>query len=170
MTLLTLKAGFATETNANDDRSTENQFVTMAKNLVAISKLKVVAMLVLPNFLLHWLAIDNFLSDEPFNYLTQVVSHILDQRRAVAANTAREKKAVDLLQLMLDAQVDEAELNTVNYDRLTITEESGDALVASEKNKFATNGKQKSLTEEEIVANCLIFFIGGFETTQSMSI
>ena len=141
----------------------------MAKNLVAISRLKVVAMLVLPNFLLHWLAIDNFLADEPFNYLTQVVSHILDQRRAAAANTAREKKAVDLLQLMLDAQVDEAELNTVNYDGLTITEESGDA-AASEKNKFVTNEKQKSLTKDEIVANCLIFFIGGFETTQSMSI
>ncbi len=141
----------------------------MAKNLVAISRLKVVAMLVLPNFLLHWLAIDNFLSDEPFNYLTQVVSHILDQRRAAAANTAREKKAVDLLQLMLDAQVDEAELNTVNYDGLTITEESGDA-AASEKNKLVTNGKQKSLTKDEIVANCLIFFIGGFETTQSISI
>ncbi|XP_017461972.1 PREDICTED: cytochrome P450 3A13-like, partial [Rhagoletis zephyria] len=67
---------------------------------------------------------------------------------------------------MLDAQVDEAELNTVNYDGLTITEESGDA-AASEKNKLVTNGKQKSLTKDEIVANCLIFFIGGFETTQS---
>ncbi|KAL3221792.1 hypothetical protein MRX96_050177, partial [Rhipicephalus microplus] len=71
----------------------------------------------------------------------------------------------DFLQLMLNAEVEDA--NLVNVHSLTA---SGDADSASEGNqpeKVKAGGKTCVLTNTEILANGFSFFTAGFETTGS---
>ncbi|XP_075725806.1 cytochrome P450 3A4-like [Rhipicephalus microplus] len=77
----------------------------------------------------------------------------------------RERDRCDLLQLMLNAEVEDATL--VNVHSLTA---SGDADSASEGNqpeKVKAGGKTCVLTNTEILANGFSFFVAGFETTGS---
>lgn len=75
----------------------------------------------------------------------------------------REDERTDLLQLMLNAEVEEgAPVNvhslTANYDADTVSEEANVSTLSITK-------KKRILTNEEILANGLLFFIAGFETT-----
>ncbi|XP_075724405.1 cytochrome P450 3A8-like [Rhipicephalus microplus] len=76
-----------------------------------------------------------------------------------------ERNRCDFLQLMLNAEVEDA--NLVNVHSLTA---SGDADSASEGNqpeKVKAGGKTCVLTNTEILANGFSFFTAGFETTGS---
>lgn len=75
----------------------------------------------------------------------------------------REAARNDILQLMLNAEVEEGA--TVNVHSLAI---DYDADLAPEKNepaKIGKNKKKRFLTNEEILSNGLVFFVAGFETT-----
>lgn len=91
------------------------------------------------------------------NILTDLMA-IIEFRRE-----NREDERTDLLQLMLNAEVEEgAPVNvhslTANYEADTVSEENNVRTISSSK-------KKRILTNEEILANGLLFFIAGFETT-----
>nr|XP_037290237.1 cytochrome P450 3A4-like [Rhipicephalus microplus] len=84
---------------------------------------------------------------------------------AFTTSNMKKRNRCDFLQLMLNAEVEDA--NLVNVHSLTA---SGDADSASEGNqpeKVKAGGKTCVLTNTEILANGFSFFTAGFETTGS---
>ncbi|XP_027206344.2 cytochrome P450 3A2-like [Dermatophagoides pteronyssinus] len=86
---------------------------------------------------------------------------------AIRLRKDRPVKTPDLLQLMLDAQASEDELKQKDLSKLTI-ELSNDEMTAVKQ----TNGAQKfknskSLSQDEVIANAIIFYEAGYETTST---
>ncbi|XP_075557335.1 cytochrome P450 9e2-like isoform X2 [Dermacentor variabilis] len=114
-----------------------------------------------PEFALLWKVILSFKA----RYSKTATDNILDDFTPILQFRRNNREATrnDILQLMLNAEVEEGA--AVNVHSLTI---DYDADSASEKNEAAKIGmkkKKRFLTNEEILSNGLVFFIAGFETT-----
>ena len=107
---------FATDTNANDDRSGENVFVENSKKMLEVSKFRIIAIALFPKSLLRFLNILTLFHPAAFEFLVDTTKEIVRQRR--------EQKSTrnDLVQLMMDAAVDENELNRADFEKLSATE------------------------------------------------
>lgn len=75
----------------------------------------------------------------------------------------REKDRSDLLQLMLNAEVEDGA--PVNVHSLTASDDADGACQEDQPVKANDSGKKHVLTNTEIMANGFTFFIAGFETT-----
>ncbi|XP_077490066.1 cytochrome P450 3A21-like [Amblyomma americanum] len=75
----------------------------------------------------------------------------------------REAARTDILQLMLNAEVEEGA--PVNVHSLAINDDAESTSEESEPSKVRMGKKKRFLSNAEIVANGLVFFIAGFETT-----
>ena len=104
---------FATETNANDDRSEDNPFVKNGKELFEFSILRLMSIFLLPTFLLKFLDLRNPLNPRAFEFFVNLSKEIVRQRKT------QKSKRNDLVQLMMDAYVDEKELNNTDYQHLS---------------------------------------------------
>ena len=110
---------FATDTNANDDRSGENAFVENGRRLFQIGISRIVAILLFPVPLLRLLNIKSFQSPKPFEFFVDLAKEIVRQRKAT------KSKRNDLVQLMMDAYVDEKDLNNTDYQHLSTNMNNG---------------------------------------------
>ena len=117
---------FATETNANDDRNEKNIFVENSKKMLEISNFRSMAIFLFPKSLLRLLNILTLFNPVAFEFMVNITKEIVRQRR--------EQKSTrnDLVQLMMDASVDEKELNRVDFEKLSASENG-------KKNKFGNN-------------------------------
>ncbi|KAL1438418.1 hypothetical protein MTO96_048032 [Rhipicephalus appendiculatus] len=77
----------------------------------------------------------------------------------------REKDRCDLLQLMLNAEVEDA--NLVNVHSLTASADAESTSEGNQPEKVNEGSKKCVLTNTEILANGFGFFVAGFETTGS---
>uniref|UniRef100_G3MTL5 Cytochrome P450 n=1 Tax=Amblyomma maculatum TaxID=34609 RepID=G3MTL5_AMBMU len=75
----------------------------------------------------------------------------------------REVARTDILQLMLNAEAEEGA--HVDVHSLAIKDDTESAPNENEPSKVIIGKKKRFLTNEEIVANGLVFFVAGFETT-----
>lgn len=104
---------------------------------------------------------------------TVTISNLI--RAAIQLRKAKPIKHTDLLQLMLDSRVSADAIENASSSELSIdlnndVEEVGEAAAAAaaagkEKTFYS---KMKSLTEDETIANAIIFFEAGYETTSTM--
>ncbi|RWS01725.1 Cytochrome P450 3A24-like protein, partial [Dinothrombium tinctorium] len=99
---------------------------------------------------------------EPTNLLIKISSLILEQRRK------QNVKRNDLLQAMIDAKVHVERINTINDDSLAINSDMNANDQMSE-NVPSVEDKvlMKQMNDEEIVANTVLFFEAGYETTST---
>ena len=112
---------FATNTDANGDRNQENQFVKMGKQMFNIKPARILALTFLPRFMLNLLDIKTFLDPESFNFFIKLTKHIVKERKE---NPDKYAGLQDVVQLMMDASVDEKELSQENnYDNLTVNDD-----------------------------------------------
>ncbi|KAI1288441.1 Cytochrome P450 3A6 [Halotydeus destructor] len=99
-----------------------------------------------------------------FRFSKQVV----DQRRKMMEDAQNPRN--DLLQHMLEASIDSEQLST-NMNSLTVdNDNSTDDPIEKSSNslKQGLGDKGLKMTDEEIVANSVLFFEAGFETTSTM--
>ncbi|OQR66534.1 cytochrome P450 3A4-like [Tropilaelaps mercedesae] len=96
----------------------------------------------------------------------------LECKRIVASRRADTKNAhVDLLQLMLDAQV----VNETELGKLTVAEnddvaaeaKTSESIQETGKNRCPITGTGKNLSESEVCDNALVVLLAGYETTSS---
>lgn len=85
---------------------------------------------------------------------------------AIKLRDGQLKKKNDLLQLMLDAKSSEEEITNTSLDNLTIDTSKEEVEVSSTGNK-SKQKDVKALTADEIVANAIIFYEAGYETTST---
>lgn len=153
------RAAFAAETDANnvrcddqDDEKRKNTLVENGKRFFNLNPLKILTILVLPRPVLNWLNLRQPFKDDTFYFFANFARAVVRARRAELADTERQSpKRVDLVQLLLDAvEVEEGEGDRDDKENL--------------KDKLASS---KTLTEDEIVAQCILFLAAGFETTSA---
>ena len=145
---------FATITDANADPERKSPFHYHAFNLFNFNLFKVLATLFLPAPVLNVLNIKTNFPENSFKFFHDLVLKIVNDRKQ---NMLRGiKNRVDLIQLMLEASVDSAELNEKGNKPDNLSEKS-------------SSKSRKTLDEKEIIAQCLVIFIAGFETSATVS-
>ena len=150
---------FATETNANEDPN--NPFVANGKEFFNTNVFKSLLILLLPKFMRDLLGLDSFFADKPFKFFIEVAKHIVEQRKSGAMGPRN-----DLVQLLMDARVDQKDIEEMNYEKMTVDENelnNNGTTAAAEvtSNKKENSSTKKRLDDSEIIANCIFFFVAG---------
>ena len=114
---------FATETNANDDRSKKNPFVHHGLNIFNFNPLKVASILILPRRILDLLGLRHFFRQDSFEFFVSLTRNVIEQRKNAKV------KPNDLVQLMIDSFAYEDDLKEVSYDKLTASIENDGKLL-----------------------------------------
>ena len=110
---------FATETNANDDRSGKNAFVENGKKLFEIPIFRAIAIFLFPPKLLKMLNILLLADPDAFEFFVNLTQEIVRQRKT------QQFKRNDLVQLMMDAFVDEKVLEKTDFEQLSASLDDG---------------------------------------------
>ncbi|CAL8086043.1 unnamed protein product [Orchesella dallaii] len=99
---------------------------------------------------------------EPQKYFLSVIKRVMEHRRETG------ERHDDFLQLMMDAQQGLLKAEENSKETLEVmTGTEGEAVENSTKNSFSSNDE---LTDEDIVANAVMFLNAGFDTSQSVLI
>src|SRR5690625_3197442 len=123
---------FATETNANDDRSKKSPFVVNGLNLLKVVFWKAIAVFAFPRFINRLLGVKTASPDSSTEFIVQLCKQIVDQRKRDPDGAKRH----DLVQLMMDSFVYEHELTDSNYDKLTVSLEETDGKTDRDDNRL----------------------------------
>ena len=110
---------FATDTNSNDDRSGENVFVKNGKDFFDFNMIRILSVALFPKFVTKFLNIQSEFSPKALDFFTNLAKEIVRQRKTT------KLRRNDLVQLMMDAYVDEKELNNTDYQHLSTTMNEG---------------------------------------------
>ncbi|KAH9394090.1 Cytochrome P450 3A4 [Tyrophagus putrescentiae] len=142
---------FATETNCNEEK------------FFWVNPARALAIIFSPEWALNLLNVKSFLDPTALQWFIDLSKEMVGKR------VSSGQKRADLVQLLLDAKVEEAELKKVDYEQLT-----ADADIMKERIStfptmpiLPTTTTTRSLTETEIIAQSVLFFAAGFETTAS---
>lgn len=119
---------FATVTNANAEGE-KNPFVFHGLRFLQTPPLKLVAALAFPRFLNNLLGIRFFFNDESALFFLDIAKKLIKERKEKGGEGRK-----DLLQLLINASVDEIELEQ-SYDKLTVNIDEDD----EEQGEFGTN-------------------------------
>ncbi|KAJ6221922.1 hypothetical protein RDWZM_000467 [Blomia tropicalis] len=154
---------FGTDTDANGDRSNNNSFVFNGVRLFNFNPLKLAAVYSLPRSVLKSIGIRTIFPDDSLEFFVKLCRKIIQTRRRNKESQTNARKRTDLLQLMMDSFVYDKDLKATNYHRLGVDMDRDGSLNEIGQTDFER--KRQTLTEDEIVAQCMIFFVAGFETT-----
>ena len=140
-TMVIARCAFATEVNAFEDENNSllNKLSSMFKTNIFTS-IKILLMLtVVPEFMLKFIRF-SFIPAGPLKHLQQTCAEILKQRRA----NPKANEYPDLLQLLIDT-------NNSN----------------EESENLGVKGEE-GFNDTKIIANLILFFLAGFETTSTL--
>ena len=112
---------FATETNSNGDRAEADPFLKHGLNLFRTTPFRLAAILLFPRPVLDSLNIKTLGNPASFEFFHQLTREIIRQRKSSKASPKN-----DLVQLMIDAEVDENNLSSIDFDNLTATIDDGE--------------------------------------------
>ncbi|KAH9416694.1 hypothetical protein DERP_012162 [Dermatophagoides pteronyssinus] len=156
------KCAFATETNAHDDK--ENQFVKKARSVFDVNFVAGVSRFLLPQWLLDFLRIIHapFFNAGASRFFSDTAYHLIRQRR-----NNPDIKFDDMLQLMIKAEHKPEQFNDEDDKFDSHHVNVGEEEKQQEQRILNNIIGSKYLSEEEIVAQCFVFFLAGYETTAS---
>lgn len=164
------RCAFATETNAHAEREEDNVLLRHARNSLSFDLYRVVLILAVPRRLQQWF-IDHrvwpFYRQE-MGYFEGLTRHLIQDRKKPEARKVHH----DLLQLMVNAEHNPDQLHqTFTKDLSSMSDNhfvnAGVEELATEEKELRDIIGSKFLSEEEIMAQSLVFFIAGYETTAS---
>ncbi|KAJ6223024.1 hypothetical protein RDWZM_001569 [Blomia tropicalis] len=134
-----------------------NPLLKNGQKIFNVNPIRATLAFMLSKTFLRLLNIKTFFDPNAFQYFIDLLSEILSQRKK---SVSRD----DLVQLMIDSYVDEKDLSNNNYDHLVASSELHEKTEIHQDSSIKT---KKKLTDNEIIAQCILFFTAGFETTSS---
>ncbi|CAG2167306.1 unnamed protein product, partial [Oppiella nova] len=147
---------FATKTNAHNDL--DSPFVLNARKVFNFNIIKILSLIVLPTFLVKRIFGGN--KDK-----TGVEFFLETTRQIISTRRQSKQKYNDFIQLLMDVEKD----GDITRDEADIHEShhvnEGEEELESEKKALNVNLVNKQLTEYEILAQAIVFFLAGYETT-----
>ncbi|XP_054722229.1 cytochrome P450 3A8-like isoform X2 [Uloborus diversus] len=150
------RAAFATKINSLNDP--ENIFLQHAKSFFGNFSLKMfIITLIFPTWLVRKLRLGSFDSSDFFR---DVIINVIKERKE------KGKRYNDILQLLIDA-LDEDVKGKANKEtpkvELVEDEEDQYGSIVNKETNFTV--KYKKLSQDEMMAQCVLFFVVGYETT-----
>ena len=140
-TMVIARCAFGTHVNAFEDGH-GNQLIKHMEGLFKVTtlrRLQQIVLFMMPEFIKKWAKI-SFVPTSSLNYLSSYCGEIIKQRRS---NPKASNEYPDLLQLLIDSNNNNA--------------------------SHETDGRQsEGLSDVKIMANAIIFFIAGYETTSTL--
>jgi cytochrome P450 len=107
--------------------------------------------------------VKNMFGKSPTGVLLDMCTNIINLRKQ---NPHFRRK--DLLQLMLDTKISNDELSSMSNEQLTASNEMDENMTNGVlKITQKSTKKEYNLTDDEIKANCVLFFEAGYETTST---
>ncbi|CAG2162360.1 unnamed protein product [Oppiella nova] len=158
------KCAFATKTNSQKDPN--NKLVAAGRKVFIFSAIKMIPAFIFPKFLNKMLNIRTNLVEAPNEFIFDLTRHMLKKRRD-------GEKSNDFLQLLIDANAADNNNNNNNNNNKDLSADKidshhfieGEDEIEAAKQTFNTNFANKTLTEDEIIAQSWLFLLAGFETT-----
>ncbi|CAG2111767.1 unnamed protein product [Medioppia subpectinata] len=149
---------FATNTDVH--KSLDNPFVVNARNLLNLNPIKRIALLMLPSVLQQLFGLSQSESRE---FFVRSIRQIMANRKKIEA-----KKYNDFLQLLIDCEKQNDIIRDENdkLDSHHINE--GEEELSAEKKALNINIVDKHLTDNEVMAQAIVFLLGGYETTSNL--
>lgn len=150
---------FGTKTNANDDREKQNPFLVNGIKFFEFSWLKIATQTILPKKFNQLIGNTSRSDPRSTQFFIDLSREIVRQRKS-QMHDKNFKKPNDLVQLLVEAFVYEEDLKKINYDHLTATD---GVEVEETKTEHNSTSVKKTLSESEIIAQCIIFFVAGMQ-------
>ncbi|CAG2108246.1 unnamed protein product, partial [Medioppia subpectinata] len=148
---------FATKTNAFKDPN--NVFVVNARNVFKFPVLKLMSMLLLPQFVLNRLKFKTLMNEKSVDFFSAILRQILRVREKL------ETKSIDLIDLMMRAKEGKDNINDESDRHESHHINQGEEELEIEKKILNIKTSNKFITEDEIIAQGFLVFVAGYETT-----
>ena len=134
--------------------------------LFQVNKFKMIILRFLPVWLKNLLRLT--VNPPAYEYVKRVCKEIV--RKRIESGTSGQRDYNDLIQLLIDAGRQVTPSNPPSepdHESHHGMEDDPDAVKAINSTLNNHSSGKKTLTEDEIIANVIIFFVAGFETTSS---
>ncbi|KAF8783411.1 Cytochrome P450 3A11 like protein [Argiope bruennichi] len=152
------KSAFGTQINSHKDP--QNEFVRkVRKSFLNFTIPRMMLSILLPSWLLKCLPSSlNPMRFDKDNFFRDVTMRIIQKR------TETGMRYSDFLQLLMDAADENSQTEQVEV----VEDETDQFGSITSHNGLSTSGKYKHLSEDELLAQCILFFMVGYETTATV--
>ncbi|PRD35165.1 UNVERIFIED_CONTAM: Thromboxane-A synthase [Trichonephila clavipes] len=151
-------SAFGTKIDSHNDP--ENEFVqNVKKNFSSFTIPRMIFAFLIPNWILRWIPLDlNPLILDKSNFFRDVTMNVIKRRKETG------RRYNDFLQMLMDI----ADETTENENREAAEDETDRFGSVTHNGIIPFANKNKKLSYTELLAQCVLFFMVGYETTATV--